>query len=142
MQKIIFILICTLSSSQLIAQKVNTKDFDAEARYLQLPALGLDPAFNTYQVTVNGNAAGLSKFEYTLNDAKKTVALDGYQLVPGGASVIIDVNVGTPTASKLEMLTEDKQNKEGLKWKEYSYFHDVGISSSYKVKDYRGNTID
>jgi hypothetical protein len=142
MLKPAFFFLCTLISSALFAQKVNTKDFEVEARYLQLPYIGLDPTFSTYEIKVEGDAALLSKFGYTLMDVKQTVKLDGYQQVAGGGSVSILVNAGGPSASSATLSTVEKTGQDGAKWKEYSYYHDVSISSTYKITDYKGNILD
>ena len=54
MHKLILFSLCTFLCSNLWAQKLNTKDFEVEARYLQLPNIGLDPTFSTYDIKVDG----------------------------------------------------------------------------------------
>ncbi len=132
----------TLICSNLWAQKLNTKDFEVEARYLQLPNIGLDPTFSTYDIKVDGDAALLSKYGYTLMDVKQAMTLDGYNKVAGGGSVSIQVNAGGPSASAKNLSTVEKTGQDGTKYKEYSYYHDVFISSSYKIIDYKGTTLE
>jgi hypothetical protein len=133
--------LCTILCATLSAQKVNTKDFEVEARYLQLPNIGLDPTFSTYDIKVDGDAAMLSKYGYTLMDVKQAVKLEGYQQVAGGGSVSIQVNAGAPSASGMTLSTVDKIGN-GATWKEYSYYHDVSITSTYKITDFKGTTLE
>jgi hypothetical protein len=132
---------CTLVCTTLCAQKLNTKDFEVEARYLQLPNIGLDATFSTYDIKVEGDAALLSKYGYTLMDVKQAMSLDGYNKVAGGGSVSIQVNAGGPSATAMALNTIEK-SQDGTKWKEYSYSHDVFISSTYKIIDYKGTTLE
>lgn len=141
MHKLTLFALCTLICSNLWAQKLNTKDFDVEARYLQLPNIGLDPTFSTYDIKVDGDAAMLSKYGYTLMDVKQAVVLEGYQQVAGGGSVSIQVNAGAPSYSPMALSTVDKIGN-GATWKEYSYYHDVSITSSYKIIDFKGTTLE
>lgn len=141
MHKITLLTLSTLFCTSIWAQKVNTKDFEVEARYLQLPNIGLDPTYSTYDIKVDGDAALLSKYGYTLMDVKQAMILEGYQQVAGGGSVSIQVNAGAPSASAMALSTVDKIGN-GATWKEYSYYHDVSITSTYKIIDFKGTTLE
>ncbi|MGB4847647.1 MAG: hypothetical protein WBP41_06985 [Saprospiraceae bacterium] len=142
MQKTLTLLLFSFLSTYVLSQKVNTKDFNVDAKFQQLPLTALDPAFTTYDVAVDGEAGALALYGQTLTSIKKSITLGGYNRVGGGGSVSIKASIGIPTASKVTLNTEDKSDKDGHKWKEYSYFHDLSIASSYRIIDYKGNTID
>jgi hypothetical protein len=123
-------------------QKLNTKDFGVEAWYQEMPTKPLDITYTTYDVTANGTVQDLNRLGYTLTDIKEDIKLEGYNRVNGGGSISINVTVGTPYAGAATLSTEDKSDKEGHKWKEYSYYHDLSVASSYKITDYKGAVIE
>lgn len=124
------------------AQKLNTKDFGVEAWYQEMPQKPLDISYTTYDVTADGSVQDLNRMGYTLTDIKEDVKLEGYNRVSGGGSISINVTVGVPTASAATLSSADKSDKEGNKWKEYSYYHDLSVASSYKITDHKGAVIE
>jgi hypothetical protein len=141
MHKLIFPFLCFLVSYSLTGQKVNTKDFDVTASYIQLPVKGLDPTISTYTVMVEGNDTDLKYYGQSLSGIKESIRLDGYQRVEGGASLIIVVNVGTPQAGSPTTVTEEKViDKVATKF--YSYKLDMNVYSSIKLKNAQGGVID
>ncbi len=142
MQKTLILLFITFSGTYVQSQKVNTKNFKVEAKYQQFPQIVLDHSFATYDVSVDGEAGELARYGQTLTGIKKSITLAGFNRVGGGGSISIKSSIGIPTATKVTLNTEDKSDKDGHKWKEYSYFHDLSMASSYRIMDYKGNTID
>ena len=141
MNKLISLLFFVIIVAGASAQKLNTKDFDVQAQYTQLPAKGLDPTISTYEVKVDGNESDLRYYGTSLQTIKDRISLAGYQRIGGGASLVVLASVGTPSASQPVLVTEEKTENE-VKYKLYSYKHDIGVTSTYRLTTKDGRLIE
>ncbi len=141
MNKLFSLLFFIIIAAGASAQKLNTKDFDVQAQYTQLPAKGLDPTISTYEVKADGKESDLMYYGTSLQTIKDRISLAGYQRIGGGASLVVLATVGTPSASQPVLVTEEKTENE-VKYKLYSYKHDIGVTSTYRLTTKDGRLIE
>lgn len=132
-------LLCLVSS--LNAQKVKLKNFKVKAAHVNLPTIGFAPDVTTYDCTAEGNETVLSRYGITLSEISSRIKINGYTKVEGGGSVSIVVDMGAPTASSRETVTEDKVTKDKKKYKLYSYFFNLSSTGTYKVLNANGAVL-
>ncbi len=136
----LFVLFFSLFSI-LSAQKVKLSDVDVKAQFMRLAPIGFQSDISSFYVDVSGNERFLESIGYSSNIIKNSINIAGYKRIDQtvGAQVVLPI-VG-PSSSGVKHKTEDKKNKEGKTWKEYSADYDFSASCMVKVIDPKKNIL-
>ena len=141
MSKLTKILCLLCMAASLSAQKVKIKDFNVDANYQKLPAIGFATDVTTYDVNLSINEDKINELGYTKTQIKKKFNIGGYTKVDGGGKVAYIVKIGIPIISSKKLNKIENTNKDKTKYTTYTYSQEISINSSFKIIDNKGNLL-
>ncbi len=116
----------------LNAQKVKLKDLDVKVNYIKFPVQGFTSDINSYSVNITCDEQSLANLGYTKSGLASGIKIPGYVKFDEKVGVVVDILITGPTGSTVNFKTDNKKDKDGKTWQEFSY--QVSFSGNALVK--------
>lgn len=127
-----------------VAQKVDLDRYNFTATYRALPVEPLNPEYRTYSYNINSTSSVRNNF--TDDQVKNIVGIEGWKKVEGRGHIIINVNLDDLAIESSELKSRDEEikDKDGKVTGKKTYYFATAVYSwagSASVSDYKGNVI-
>ena len=138
------LILSTLISSALCAQKVDLDKFSVTYNYRQLPTAAVDTNYKTYSIEAPADA-DIGYARVPLNSALD-INIEGLKKLPSGGHYVVKISFVDARIDNNgnEEKKNTEKNKEGVvtkEWSTYKPYIDYSVSFKTELYDYKGTKL-